>query len=112
MTPCSIVHSEALIDGIDESLLISAYDISHELLTDFSAFTGDFESSRYAQPHVLVIDSGWYEKNGSPPAGQFAGDLDAPLPWEEEDYAVTIDSLDNDIRPIVVSWDHEGMYGE
>ena len=112
MTPCSIVHSQSLVDGIDESLLISAYDIRHQLLVDSTAFTSGFKQSRYAQPRVLVIDSGWYEKNGGPPAGQFAGDLKDPLPWEEADYLLTIDNLDDALRPIVVNWDHAGPYGE
>ena len=112
MTPCSIVHSESLVHGIDESLLISAYDICHDLLVDSATFTSGFKQSRYAQPRVLVIDSGWYEKNGGPPAGQFAGDLDEPLAWEETDYLQTIDSLDEELIPIVVSWDHTGLYGE
>ena len=112
MTPCSIVHSQSLVDGIDESLLISAYDIRHKLLVDSAAFTSGFKQSRYAQPRVLVIDSGWYEKEGGPPAGQFAGDLKDPLLWEEADYLLTIDNLDEDLRPIVVNWDHAGLYRE
>ena len=62
MTPCSIVHSRTLIGGIEESLLISAYDIKYGLLEDMDAFRSGFRNSRYAQPRVLVIDSGWYEK--------------------------------------------------
>ena len=112
MTPCSIVHSESLVHGIDESLLVSAYDIQHDLLIESAAFSSGFAQSRYSQPRVLVIDSGWYEKNGGPPAGQFAGDLKKPLPWKEADYLLTIDGLDEALRPIVVSWDHAGTYGE
>ena len=112
MTTCSIVHSQSLVHGIDESLLISAYDIRHDLLVDSAAFRSGFEQSRYAQPRVLIIDSGWYEKNGGPPAGQFAGDLKKPLPWEEADYLLTINDLDEALRPIVVSWDHAGPYCE
>ena len=112
MTPCSIVHSESLVHGIDESLLVSAYDIHHDLLVESMAFSSGFEQSRYSQPRVLVIDSGWYEKNGGPPAGQFAGDLKKPLPWEETDYLLTVDGLDEVLRPIVVSWDYAGTYAE
>ena len=112
MTPCSIVHSLSLIGGIDESLLISAYDIKHDLLADGNAFKTGFQQSRYAQPRVLVIDSGWYEKNGSPPGSPFAGDVGEPRPWEEADYTSVIDNLDEDVCPIVVSWDHIGPYEE
>lgn len=112
MTTCSIVHSESLVHGIDESLLVSAYDIHHGLLVESAAFSSGFEQSRYSQPRVLMVDSGWYEKNGAPPAGQFAGDLKKPLPWEETDYELTIDGFDRALRPIVVSWDHAGTYDE
>ena len=53
MTPCSIVHSLSLIGGIDESLLISAYDIKHSLLAESDSFNAGFKQSRYSQPRVL-----------------------------------------------------------
>ena len=112
MTPCSIVHSRTLISGIEESLLISAYDIKYGLLEDVDAFRIGFKTSRYAQPRVLVIDSGWYEKNGSPPGSPFAADVGEPRPWKETDYACVIDGLDEEVCPIVVSWDHTGPYEE
>ena len=112
LTPCSIVHSQYLIDGIEDSLLISAYDIKHGLLADGDAFRTGFKDSRYVQPRVLVIDSGWYEKNGSPPGSPFAVNAGESFPWEEEDYTSVIDSLDKDVSPIVVSWDHIGPYEE
>ena len=112
MTPCSIVHSRSLISSVEESLLISAYDIKHRLLDDWDAFKAGFQDSRYAQPRVLVIDSGWYEKKGSPPGSPFAIDVGEPLTWEEEDFVSVIDDLDEDICPVVVSWDHIGPYDE
>ena len=112
MTACSIVHSRLLIGGIEESMLISEYDVKHALLDDWDTFKTGFQNSRYAQPRALVIDSGWYEKNGSPPGSPFAVDVGEPLSWEEEDFAGVIDSLDEDACPIVVSWDHVGPYEE
>ena len=112
LTPCSIVHSQHLIGGMEDSLLISAYDIKHGLLADGHVFWSGFKDSRYAQPRVLVIDSGWYEKNGSPPGSPFAVNAGELLSWEEDNYSGVIDSLDNDVSPIVVSWDHRGPYEE
>ena len=112
MTVCSIVHSQSLIAGIDESLLISAYDIKHGFLVDKDAFQANFKRSRYAQPRILVIDSGWYEKNGSPQGSQFAIGMGEPRPWIESDYTETIDALDEELRPIIVSWDRVGPYTE
>ena len=112
MTSCSIVHSRTLISGIEESLLVSAYDIKYGLLEDVDAFRSGFRNSRYAQPRVLVIDSGWYEKIGSPPGSPFAVDIEQPHPWEEADFVHVIDGLDEDVSPVVVSWDHSGPYEE
>ena len=112
MTVCSIVHSGSLIGGIQEALLISAYDIKHGLLEQPDSFRDGFKRSRYAQPRVLVIDSGWYEKNGSPTGSPFALDVGKPLPWKKADYICVIDSLDEDVLPIVVSWDYKGPYDE
>ena len=111
-TPCSIIHSQLLIDTIEESLLISAYDIHHALLTDSEAFVSGFQNSRYAQPRLLFVDSGWYEKGGSSTDKQFGDNHYDSLPWEESDYRDTIDHLDDDVRPIVVSWDCFGTYRE
>ena len=112
ITPSSFVHSLSLIGGIDESLLISAYDIKHGLLADCHSFETGFKQSRYAQPRILLVDSGWYEKNGSPPGSPFAVNLSEPRPWEEKHYKCIIDNFDGDLRPIVVSWDHVGLYEE
>ena len=112
LTPCSILHSQHLIGGIEDSLLISAYDIRHGFLAEKEVFKENFKDSRYAQPRVLVIDSGWYEKNGSPSGSLFAVEVGKPLRWEEADYTDVIDSLDEDVCPIVVSWDHVGPYEE
>jgi hypothetical protein len=105
---CSLVHSDTLIQGIDEALLVSAYDIKHRLLTDAKSFGRGFQKSRYAQPNLLIIDSGWYEKNVGPRGGQFVFDVGKALDWEEEDYVATIDALDNDTRAVVVGWDFGG----
>ena len=112
LTTCSILHSQHLIGGIEDSLLISAYDIRHGFLAEKEVFKENFKDSRYAQPRVLVIDSGWYEKNGSPSGSLFAVEVGKPLRWEEADYTDVIDSLDEDVCPIVVSWDHVGPYEE
>ncbi|MDE2987116.1 MAG: hypothetical protein OXT70_03565 [Chloroflexota bacterium] len=110
--PCSIAHSQSLVGLLEEALLVSAYDIHHGFLVDSTAFSSNFHASRYAKPKVLVIDSGWYEKNGSPPAGPFSKDLNEPRDWNETDYKSTIDNLDEDLTPIVVSWDEIGPYAE
>ena len=110
--PCSIIHSQSLIDGINEAILISAYDIHHNFLEDSSALRCGFRNSDYDKPRLLFIDSGGYEKDGSSPDKQFGENWHEQLQWEESDYRCTIDNLDNDIRPIVVNWDRFDSYTE
>ncbi len=108
------MHSELLIDSVEESFLISAYDIHHDLLADSSAFRYGFKDSRYSKPkpRLLFIDSGGYEKEGSSPDKQFGENQYESLEWEKAEYRRTIENLDEDIRPIVVSWDNCGSYTE
>ena len=105
-TICSIVHSDLLIGGWDGALLVSAYDIHHEQLTDPESFSAGFTQSRYAKHRFLVIDSGWYEKTANT-GGIFLEQQGPPLPWENHMYEETIDGLDSDTPAIVVSWDHD-----
>jgi hypothetical protein len=108
----SLVHSESLIDGIQESLLVSAYDINLDLLTDSKKFCSGFKSSRWSKPNLLIIDSGWYEKTVGPPGGQYVHEAGAAEEWMVEDFEQTIDSLDKNVRAVVVSWDNTGSYPE
>lgn len=110
---CSLVHSEFLLAGIDWALLVSAYDIAHGFLRNAEVFQSSFAQSQYSQPRVLIIDSGWYEKAGAPlGGGVFSEDQDVPQEWEEDDFVGTIDSLDADVRALIVSWDRVGPYGD
>lgn len=112
LTTCSIVHSETLIYAIDEVLLLSAYDIHHELLADCRSFESAFSHSRYAGPRLLMIDCGWYEAGDGPSGSPFVEGLEKTESWEESQYGYTLDQLDSDVRAVAVSWDYDGPYGE
>lgn len=112
LTPCSIVHSEFLVGAIEEVLLISAYDIHHQLLVESETLYSGFANSRYASPRFLIIDSGWYEKTKGPAGGVFAKGLDQALEWEESRYERTLNQLDDEVRAVAVSWDYDGPYSE
>ena len=112
LTACSVLHSRGLVGAIEESLLISAYDIKYEFLAEPEAFRTNFRHSPYAQPRVLVIDNGWYEKNGIPLGSPFGADMSGPLAWEEHDFISIVDNFDKDIHPLVVNWDYNGAYEE
>ena len=106
---CSIIHSATLTWRIDEALLISAYDIHHGLLDNHEGLFSHFETSRYAAHSALFIDNGWYEQTGGPPGGPFGGENEGPVPWSREEYEATVDNLDMNAHPFVVSWDNPGM---
>ena len=107
---CSMVHSEVLSGAIDEVLLVSAYDIHYELLTDSKSFSRGFKFSRYAHQKFLMIDSGWYEKMANKSGGLFIDEQEQPLPWEVIDYKKTIDALDPNVKAVVVSFDSTEPY--
>jgi hypothetical protein len=96
-----------LIGGIDEALLVSAYDIDNHLLSDDDSFRTGFAHSQYADPQVLFIDNGWYERDGPPPASSFVKVFSPPQPWSQDQYFALLDSLDTDIKAVAVSWDNE-----
>lgn len=108
----SKIHSANFTHELEESLLISAYDIGHGLLEGVHAFRVGFKQSYYARPRLLVIDSGGYEKLGIPSGSPFAEGADEPLPWEESDYVRVVDSLDREAAPAVVNWDSSESYAE
>ena len=108
----SKIHSGILTRELEESLLVSAYDIEHGLLEGTHAFRVGFKQSDYSRPRLLVIDSGGYEKQRSPSGNPFAGSAGGPLRWEESDYVRVIDSLDREAAPAVVNWDSKEPYAE
>lgn len=112
LTTCSIVHSETLIYSIEEVLLISAYDVHHQLLADSESLNSEFLHSRYAGPRLLIIDSGWYEKGNGAAGGAFVEGSEVARSWDQSDYENTLDELDSEVRAIAVSWDYEGPYRE
>lgn len=108
----SKIHSANFTRELEESLLISAYDIEHGLLESVHAFRVGFKQSDYARPRLLVIDSGGYEKLGIPSGSPFAEGASEPLPWEESDHVRVVDSLDREAAPAVVNWDSRKSYSE
>ena len=108
LVPASIVHTDAFVRGIDEALLVSAYDIHHRLITDADKFRKGFRASAYASPRLLIIDSGWYEKSVGPSSGQWYHEVGDALPFARDDYVAVVDSLDKSVRAVLVSWDDSG----
>lgn len=109
---CSIVHSR-MVEAVEHSLLISAYDIHYGLLEEHKKFTRGFRSSTLFQKiPVLIIDSGGYEVAGGPSGGVFWEGQKEPLDWQLAHYERLTDKLDPDVQAILVSWDYYGSYAE
>jgi hypothetical protein len=109
----SRVHTETLVPSISEALLVSAFDIYHGFLTSSDAFRVGFAKSLYSNLRTIFIDSGWYEKNVGPSSGQWYHDVgDVTLKFELEDYIKLVESLDPQLKAVLVAWDSSGTYVE
>jgi hypothetical protein len=110
LVPASLLHTEEFLRGIDEAVLVSAYDIHHRFITRPDAFRRGFARSPYANPRILFIDSGWYEKSVSPMAGRWYHEVGEAVSFEESEYVALVDGLDKQLRAVLVSWDRTGTY--
>lgn len=98
---------------LNESLLISAYDIRHGHLRESDAFFGAFGDSVFAHPKTLFIDSGGYEAN------TYAFDLSQtyhfahqPKVWDQAQLSEMVDSFSSGVSGVLVNFDHYGPVGE
>jgi hypothetical protein len=112
LVAASLVHSDAFLGGIDDALLISAYDVHFNYLVDAGHFRREFATSAYARLNLLMIDSGWYEKSTGPSGGNWYYEVGPAQDFEEDKFVQLIDELDQDLRAVVVAWDHTGTYEE
>lgn len=114
LIPASQFHTGTLLSGIEGAVLISSYDIHFKFVADADRFRKRFKGSRYSEPRIVFIDSGWYEKSVGPASGQWYHEVGEALKFEEKDYEHVIDSLDANLQAVVVSWDQDngGSYVE
>jgi hypothetical protein len=103
----SEAHTDMFVRAIDEALLVSAYDIHHGLIADAAAFVEDFARSPYAEPRLLIIDSGWYEKSVGPASGQWYHEVGDALTFAKDDYLNLVARFDAGVSGLLVSWDDE-----
>jgi len=102
-----MVHTDTFVRGIDEAILVSAFDIHHNLIADAAAFTSGFRDSPYTAPRLLIIDSGWYEKGVGPASGQWYHEVDDAQPFSREEYEDLLDALDANVNALIVTWDDD-----
>lgn len=97
----------SVAQDVTEALLISAYDLAHELLPDANAFLGTHHRSTvFATAELLIVDSGGYELNRAQfEGGQSHQDDRVPSPFSRGDFEALADRLPEDRDLLVVSYD-------
>jgi hypothetical protein len=105
-------YTEMFSPALD-ALLISAFDVHHNLILDRELLYADVASSVYANPEILIIDSGWYEAERWSDVGQIYEDSRVVQePWTRELFESVVDAIDPRIQAVLVNWDLAGVGGE
>lgn len=89
-----------------EALLISAYDLEHDLLRDVERLTGpQHRETVYGTPLLLVVDSGGYELADDFESGETRRDPRTPQAFTREQFEGMADRMPKDRDILVVSYD-------
>ncbi len=101
---------EFFADRLNESFLVSAYDLYHRLLEAGDALDNpDWTASPLSQPEVLLIDSGGYEVRQGVDVGELVQDLREPKPWSETAYGELLARLpESAVNCAAIAWDRPG----
>jgi hypothetical protein len=98
---------ELVSPDINEALLVSAYDLHHELLPDGQRLLSpEHHQTIYGTPRLLILDSGGYELNPKDfESGETRRDPYSPKSFTREDFEILVDRLPRDRDLLVVSYD-------
>jgi len=96
----------ALVD----SLLISAYDIHYSYLPSTDQLRVDFFESIYANPKLLLIDSGGYERGRDYDSSAVYRAPTHPKRWGAALLSATLATLSEDVTGVLVNYDHKASY--
>lgn len=98
---------EFAVPDIQDALLVSAYDLHHELIQDSERLLGDeHRHSLFGTPKLLIVDSGGYELNPKEwESGETRRGPYAPLEYGYDNYVAIVDRLPKDRPLLVVSYD-------
>ncbi|MFE2359107.1 hypothetical protein [Streptomyces parvulus] len=100
----------AIQDQLTDSLLVSAYDLHHNLLPEVRDFlTGNHWRTIYATPEVLIVDSGGYELGTSWDGSEVRRGERIPDAFSRSDYDAIVGRLPTDQNIVLVTWDHAAM---
>jgi hypothetical protein len=91
---------------LQEALLISGYDLHHELLLDVPQLLGpDYAATLYVNPELLIVDSGGYELAGDFESGEVNRGPRIVETFGSIEYASVVDRLSPDLAALIVSFD-------
>lgn len=105
------------LDGLGETLLVSAYDLHHGALTGAKEFlAGTPTGSVMEQPRLLVVDSGGYETGPAWESSHADREDRGVEPYEHTAFVGVLDRLPHDRPVLAVSYDGKdvtpGPYAE
>ncbi|MFF7134365.1 hypothetical protein ACFZBZ_18650 [Streptomyces sp. NPDC008196] len=101
------VYLQAVQEHLTESLLVSAYDLHHQMMPQVNNLLSDRHwDSIWATPALLVVDSGGYELGNVWDGTEVRRGERKPLEFQRQDFHALVDMLPRDRDFLVVTWDH------
>ncbi|BBG00362.1 hypothetical protein C8E95_5570 [Pseudonocardia autotrophica] len=109
----SSLYLQYALDGLDEALLVSAYDVEHRTLKDVTRLLDDTASGTvFDRPRLLVLDSGGYETGLAWESGHIQRDDPARRLYDAAAFARIVDRLPPQRPTLVVSYDGPDLAGD
>ena len=111
LDPEGIAESSLLLqyaeDALNESLLVSAYDLHHGTLVDGDSLLDERDGfgTVFDSPQLLIVDSGGYETGSSWESGHITRDAPPYHEFSYADYVSVVDRLGHDRPTMIVSYD-------
>ena len=97
---------------LNETLLVSAYDLHYGHLPDVDRFQSGFLQSIYSNPKLLIIDSGGYEKSRDYDAGSLYRYPFKSKRWGAGKLGDLLDSFAPEVTGAIVNFDGRGSYDQ
>ena len=104
-------YLEVFASRLTETFLVSGYDLHHKLLDKPGRLSPQhFESSFWANPQILFIDSGLYERRVGADSNEPIKEMRVPQEWSEELYKSYCRGLPKNAPIALVNWDRYEDY--
>ena len=104
-------YLEVFASRLTETFLVSGYDLHHKLLDKPGRLSPQhFESSFWANPRMLFIDSGLYERRVGADSDEPLKEMRLPQEWSEELFKGFCKGLPKKTPIALVNWDRYEDY--